>query len=57
MAEQFQYTRAVVCGVAASLPGAALRLEEPGEPINLERARKQHEEYVKVDLYTSNFDL
>ena len=44
----FNSTRAVVCGVPASLPGAALRLGEPGEPIDLERARKQHDEYVKV---------
>lgn len=48
MAEQFKYSRAVVCGVSASLPGAALRLDEPAEPINLEKARKQHEDYVKV---------
>ena len=48
----FKYTRAVVCGVAASLPGAALRQGEPGEPVNLEKARKQHDEYVKV----SGFD-
>ena len=48
MAELFKYTKAVVCGVPASLPGAALRLDEPGEPVNLEKARKQHEEYVKV---------
>lgn len=44
----FKYSRAVVCGVPASLPAAALRLGEPGEPVNLGRARKQHEEYVKV---------
>lgn len=44
----FSYSRAVVCGVPASLPGAALRQGEPGEPVDLERARKQHEEYVKV---------
>ena len=48
----FNYTRAVVCGVPASLPGAALRLGEPGEPVNLEKARKQHDEYVKVSYST-----
>ncbi|MCG8623188.1 MAG: hypothetical protein MJE68_14480 [Proteobacteria bacterium] len=48
----FKYTRAVVCGVAASLPGAALRQGEPGEPVNLEKAREQHDAYVKV----SGFD-
>ena len=44
----FTYSKAVVCGVPTSLPTAALRLGEPGEPVNLEKARKQHEEYVKV---------
>ena len=48
MAAEFNYTKAVVCGVAASLPVAALRMDEPGEPVNLEKARKQHDEYVKV---------
>ena len=45
---ELRYSRAVVCGVPASLPGAALRLDEPGEPINLEKAQKQHDEYVAV---------
>lgn len=48
----FKYNRAVVCGVPASLPGAALRLGEPGEPVNLEKTRKQHDEYVKVSYFT-----
>ena len=54
MAAEFNYTKAVVCGVAASLPGAALRLDEPGEPVNLEKARKQHDKYVKV-IYITKF--
>lgn len=46
--DPFVYTRAVVCGVPASLPQAALRTEDAGEPISLDKARHQHEEYVRV---------
>ncbi|KXJ17733.1 N(G),N(G)-dimethylarginine dimethylaminohydrolase 1 [Exaiptasia diaphana] len=48
MAVPFKYTRAVVCGVPSSLPKNALRLEDPGEPIDLEKARQQHSDYVKT---------
>ena len=47
--DAFTYSRAVVCGgVSTSLPEAALRLEEPEQVVDLERARRQHEEYVQV---------
>lgn len=35
-------------GVASSLPAAAVRMEEPGEPIDLQKARQQHEAYTEV---------
>ena len=44
----FVYTRAVVCGVPASLPRAAVRMDDSGEPIDFDKAKKQHEEYVQV---------
>ena len=44
----FVYSRAVVCeGVSSTLPAAALRMGEP-EMVDLEKARSQHEEYIKV---------
>ncbi len=47
--DSFQYSRAVVCGgVASSLPAAALRMAEPGEPVDLQRAQQQHREYIQV---------
>ena len=48
MAAQFTYTRAVVRGVPDSLPAAALRMCEAASPVDLARARTQHEEYVRV---------
>ena len=45
----FVYSRAVVCeGVSSTLPAAALRMEEPGQAIDLERACSQHKEYTEV---------
>ncbi|CAB4029712.1 Hypothetical predicted protein [Paramuricea clavata] len=43
-----KYTRAIVCGVPGSLPANAQRLEEPDEPIDLEKARQQHSHYVET---------
>ncbi len=48
MEEQFQYSKAVVCGIPASLPAAALRQNEAGEPVDLQKAKEQHEQYVEV---------
>ena len=48
MEGQFRYSRAVVCGIPASLPAAALRQNDTGEPVNLQRAREQHEKYVET---------
>jgi len=42
------YSKAVVCGVPESLPAAALRTCDSGEPVNLQKAREQHDQYVKV---------
>lgn len=46
----FRYTRAVVSGVASTLPAAAVRMAHPADhqPVDLEKARLQHQEYVKV---------
>ena len=48
----FVYRKAVVCGIADSLPAAALRQCESQEPIDLQKARLQKQQYVdalKVD--------
>ena len=45
----FAYTKAVVCDIPASLPGAALRMDSTGDPVDLNNARRQHQEYVKVN--------
>ena len=50
MEDPFTYSRAVVCGVPSTLPAAALRMDPSGEPVNLSRARQQHQEYVEVGL-------
>lgn len=47
-ADPFVFSRAVVCGISPSLPAAAVRLEEPGEAVNLEKAHQQHQKYVEV---------
>ena len=44
----FRYDLAVVCGVPASLPAAALRQDDQTLPVDLQRARDQHEQYVQV---------
>ena len=46
----FRYTRAVVSGVASTLPAAAIRMARPVDQlsVDLEKARLQHQEYVKV---------
>ncbi len=44
----FQYSTAIVCGIPDSLAAAALRMDASGEPVNTERARQQHEEYLQV---------
>ncbi|XP_031561025.1 N(G),N(G)-dimethylarginine dimethylaminohydrolase 1-like [Actinia tenebrosa] len=48
MSSKFEYTRAIVCGIPSSLPAQAQRLEEPGEGVDLLKARKQHAEYVST---------
>jgi len=42
----FHFTSAIVCRVAASLKDAALHQREIREVINIEKARKQHQEYI-----------
>lgn len=47
--DPFVYSRAVVCGgVASSLPAAALRMAEPGQGVDLDKARQQHQKYTEV---------
>ena len=42
------FTKAIVRQIPSTLAGAALRREEPTSPIDLSRARTQHDRYVKV---------
>ena len=46
----FRYTRAVVGGVASTLPAAAVRMAHPSEyePVDLVKARRQLKDYVQV---------
>ena len=46
VAEQFNFTRAVVGTLTNSFVKDALRYSEPNEPINLEKAKQQHTIYV-----------
>ncbi len=47
--DPFVYSRAVVCsGISPSLPAAALRLEEHGQAVDIEKALLQHKKYVAV---------
>ena len=48
LSAMFRYDVAVVCGVAASLPAAALRQDEQMLPVDLQKAKDQHEKYVQV---------
>lgn len=58
MENPFVYRRAVVCGIADSLPAAALRLSEPNDPVDLQKARMQHQQYVDVlKVYSDNIIL
>ena len=43
----------MVCGVPASLPAAALRQGDQVEPVDLQKSRDQHEQYVKVSEGTA----
>ncbi|CAF3319498.1 unnamed protein product [Rotaria socialis] len=42
----FHYTSAIVCRVAASLSDAAISQRDIREVINVEKARRQHQEYI-----------
>ena len=46
-ANPFTYSRAIVCGIPDSLLAAALRMDSGGEPVDLEKARQQHEEFCR----------
>ncbi len=47
--DPFVYSRAVVCsGISPSLPAAALRMEESGEAVDMDKANQQHQKYVQV---------
>lgn len=48
MEKSFMYGRAVVCSIPDSLPAAALRLCEPKDPVDLQKARLQHQQYVEA---------
>jgi hypothetical protein len=42
----FHFTSAIVCRVAVSLKDARLYQREIREVINIEKARRQHQEYI-----------
>jgi len=42
----FHYTSAIVCRVASSLKDAALYQREIREVINIDKARRQHQDYI-----------
>jgi predicted XRE-type DNA-binding protein len=44
----FRFTSAIVCRVASSLKDAALSQREIREVINVEKARKQHQDYIST---------
>jgi predicted XRE-type DNA-binding protein len=44
----FHFTSAIVSRVPASLKDAALRQREIREVINIEKARKQHQDYIAI---------
>ena len=46
VSSKFVYSKAVVCGVPASLPENAQRMVESGDPVDLTKARRQHKAYV-----------
>jgi hypothetical protein len=53
----FHFTSAIVSRVAISLKDAALCQREIKEVINIDRARRQHQEYISVLRYKKNFDF
>ena len=48
--DSFKFSKAIVCGIPESLPAAALR-QDAGEPVDLQRAREQHKQYVEMLKY------
>lgn len=46
VAEYFQYSRAIVGSVPSSFVRHSLRFQEPRDPIDLDKAREQHKNYV-----------
>ncbi len=44
----FLYSRAIVSEIPSTLPKAALRMDQNSEPVNLEKANQQHQEYIEV---------
>ncbi len=47
-ANVFKYTKAIVSGIPNSLAATAVRMDGSDEPVNLEKARQQHKNYVQV---------
>lgn len=56
----FHFTSAIVCRVASSLKDAALSQREIREIINIDKARRQHQEYIatlRLLIYKLTFKL
>jgi len=47
----FHFTSAIVCRVATSLKDAALCQREIREVINIDKARRQHQDYIAALRY------
>lgn len=45
---KFQYTKAIVCAIPSSLPAQAQRQNDPADPVDFEKAVRQHREYVRA---------
>lgn len=45
---KFQYTKAIVCAIPSSLPAAAQRQNDSPEPVDFEKAVRQHSAYVRA---------
>jgi predicted XRE-type DNA-binding protein len=50
----FHFTSAIVCRVANSLKDAALCQREIKEVMNIDKARRQHQDYIAILRYDLN---
>jgi hypothetical protein len=53
----FHFTSAIVCRVASSLKDAALFQREIKEVMNIDKARRQHQDYIATLRYKKKRNL